>query len=636
MTWSPRSGAQLEFGRQLRQMSERSDPPRSAAGENSDEDPAQLRFKTQATVLTEDNLRWTARARYGTYKFFGFVATQAPGYAYLTPAGERFVTSSRPGEVLLRQLLKWQYPDNQHHGSRWPAEDFAIFPFVATARLIQELGGLSRQEISLFCFTMRRTEDVALTAEAIRQFRQRQTRHRGRVGKATTVRRALEAAQARYHAEGRRVVVSSTDDYADALIRYFRYTGLFSVRGARIVVANGREAELDELVYAGDLLPRTIPARRSELPFVAGRAVLGKDAADRFGTGPIQLALGEAPPVRLAMPRPLFPEYTDSVAFYTYYGDAEQPRLPWEDPTRLAAIARTLDVQVGELRAREALRRTGRSVLTGPQLGSSLPESYASLVEIVDRLRRQKLRWETALYAAESRTPQRLKEALDFYGAILSREVIDPPTFLEWNTWRVFLALDHAREIVPHLALDDDLQPLNTAQGNQPDLEVDFGSFMLVVEVTLRVGADQRQAEARPVTRHILDVQRRYNRSASAVERPVVGLFLAPKIHADTVTDFFVALKYRVIERQQIAAIPLTLRQFTAALRPFTGRVEFEPKLLTQVLNGCVQAGLEAATGEEWLTAIDATLRRWLASIGVPAGALDVAIPAPLPLLLGS
>src|SRR5262249_49362563 len=156
------------------------------------------------------------------------------------------------------------------------------------------------------------------------------------------------------------------------------------------------------------------------------------------------------------------------------------------------------------------------------------------------------------------------------YRPILSRRVIDPPTYLEWNTWRVFLALGGAREGVPHLTLDDDLQPLNTAPGNQPDLEVDYERFRLVVEVTLRTGADQRQAEARPVTRHILEAQRRpapvgppgHGSSgtgpAAAGATPVYGLFVAPRLHPDTVTDFFVALRYRVIERQQINAIPLT------------------------------------------------------------------------------
>jgi hypothetical protein len=48
-------------------------------------------------------------------------------------------------------------------------------------------------------------------------------------------------------------------------------------------------------------------------------------------------------------------------------------------------------------------------------------------LERVEGLRRAKVRLESALYAIESRTPQRLRQALDGYGAILAREVIDTP-----------------------------------------------------------------------------------------------------------------------------------------------------------------------------------------------------------------
>ena len=64
---------------------------------------------------------------------------------------------------------------------------------------------------------------------------------------------------------------------------------------------------------------------------------------------PIQLALGQAPPVRLASPVPLFSAYADAAAFYAYYGDADRPRLPWEHAARLAAIARVLHQEVADL-----------------------------------------------------------------------------------------------------------------------------------------------------------------------------------------------------------------------------------------------------------------------------------------------
>jgi hypothetical protein len=113
----------------------------------------------------------------------------------------------------------------------------------------------------------------------------------------------------------------------------------------------------------------------------------------------------------------------------------------------------------------------------------------------------------------------------------------------------------------------------------------------------------------------------------------VYGLFLAPKIHPDTATDFFVALKFRVIERQQIVAVPLTLRQFVAAMQPFAGHTTFSPARLRQLLDACVEAAFAAETGEEWLAGLDAALRRWLTALGAPPALLHrppQAIPLPL------
>ena len=128
------------------------------------------------------------------------------------------------------------------------------------------------------------------------------------------------------------------------------------------------------------------------------------------------------------------------------------------------------------------------------------------------------------------------------------------------------------------------------------------------------------------MTRHILEVQRRLTDPFGGKPAvPVYGLFIAPRIHPDTANDFFVALKFRVIERQQIAAIPLTLRQFTAMLSPFGGDIPFTPPLLERLLVSLVEAGLAAETGDDWIEGIDGTLRTWLASLGATSAAASLA-----------
>ena len=110
-------------------------PQRFAAGVRAPPAP-DAGVPTQALAISEDNLRWTARARFGTYKFFGFVAADGEGYAVLTPAGERFATSPARGRCSA-PAAEVAVPDHQHRGRRWPATDFAIYSFVATARLIR-------------------------------------------------------------------------------------------------------------------------------------------------------------------------------------------------------------------------------------------------------------------------------------------------------------------------------------------------------------------------------------------------------------------------------------------------------------------------------------------------------------------
>ena len=93
------------------------------------------------------------------------------------------------------------------------------------------------------------------------------------------------------------------------------------------------------------------------------------------------------------------------------------------------------------------------------------------------------------------------------------------------------------------------------------------------------------------------------------------------------------ALKYRVIERQQIACVPLTVSQLVAALRPFTGGVAFSPDHLRRLLSACVEAGLRAETGDEYLAGVEAALRTWLASLGVAPTTSEITAQAvPLPL----
>lgn len=73
-------------------------------------------------------------------KALGFVRLKPT--VSLTEAGKRYVTSRLRDEVILRQLLKFQFPSPFHKKGKG-ATDFNIRPYLEILRLVRSLGSLS-------------------------------------------------------------------------------------------------------------------------------------------------------------------------------------------------------------------------------------------------------------------------------------------------------------------------------------------------------------------------------------------------------------------------------------------------------------------------------------------------------------
>ena len=204
MIWSPQT-TQIEFGKALRDFE---------ADEDEENMEGSLTFQKQADEISELNLAWTARARFGTFKFLGFVNVTENGYAELTEAGQRMASTKRPDIVMLKQLIKWQYPDNQHKGTQYPETLFHIWPFVAVAQLIKELRGLTKNELALFCFVMMTTSDVNKTRKAITNFRDDYANAKGKIPKQRLIATTRRSLKQRFEDQGIKLPVSSFLDYA--------------------------------------------------------------------------------------------------------------------------------------------------------------------------------------------------------------------------------------------------------------------------------------------------------------------------------------------------------------------------------------------------------------------------------------
>ena len=194
----------------------------------------------------------------------------------------------------------------------------------------------------------------------------------------------------------------------------------------------------------------------------------------------------------------------------------------------------------------------------------------------------------------------------------------EAPAYLEWTFWRAFLAINTLANQpweVRQFNVDAEMNPLSPASSRKPDMVCEFEDWILVVEVTFTENSRQEAAEGEPVRRHVAEVVQRH-----AHERPVFGLFVAPKIDTNTAETFgrgnFVLGGARV----PVDIVPVTIGQFAAFFEAgFSRNGGLGPTEVRQLLEACT--AVRTDDGEAWKTAIEGLLRDHLGPTApTPAG----------------
>ncbi len=303
--------------------------------------------------------------------------------------------------------------------------------------------------------------------------------------------------------------ISTLKDYADLTARYLRKSGLFSVSRNKLITVSEKE----------DLI-KTLLSQKWEL--------VGDD------------------------------KYLD------YLWDSSSPALPSDKAdylkkhlTLIKAKEKALFKKVG---VRESLKLAGKDIAPAKNL-LQLKQQTKTVEDSLLKLK------EVEFYYSQ-REEKQVDDIINFYDLILNRQILGGeayyPAYMEWNTWRVFLAIDTLAN-KPYEArnfkLDDELQPINHAAGNQADMVFEYDNFILVTEVTLLTRANQWSAEIEPVPRHVAKVQ------SQEKEKDVFGLFVAPQIDTNTVLTFFNNRKYAVNDEIiDLTIIPFSIDQIKSLL----------------------------------------------------------------------
>jgi len=511
-------------------------------------------------------LEMRGRQSFNPLEKMGFAFLNADKKIKITTFGENFLSENYDlGEIFFRSLLKWQYPNPDLN--KYSAKDgYNIKPLIASFHLIKQVNalcaekgikekGISKTEFALFFTTLSNYENIESTAKKIIAFRFEYNKKNTKAEKDAYAAEYFNKHYSEYESW------ENANDYTDNVIRYFRLTRFFYLRGND---------------YYIDLEPR----RKIEID-----SILETDNASAK-------------------------VFSSSEEYSNYLGDITQPVLPWETKSKLQEVIKLLiaDIEPSE----NELKVKGISIPQRPQVILE-SDNTDILKKAIDNLRvhRRKLS-ETSIHAELQligNIEYCIKELQNIH-----KLADNKPVELERIITSGLHALNDALEIRPNYPVGDDNLPTFTAPANKPDIECFYKTFNSICEVTLLSNRSQWYNEGQPVMRHFRDFETAHGKKQSYC------LFVAPKIHRDTGNTFWVSVKYEY-EGQKQKIIPITIQQFIEILQYLLQAKEQKKNYflshnkIQELFDSIVSVTESVTKSDDWLSAIPNIISKWGKSI---------------------
>ncbi|MEN9342281.1 MAG: hypothetical protein RIQ54_537 [Candidatus Parcubacteria bacterium] len=465
----------------------------------------------------------------------------------LTSAGHEFIYENRPEEVLLKQMLKFQFPSPYHVDT---GGTFSVKPYLELMRFIRDLDGLTKTEIALFVMQLTNYTNYETIKNKIQSFRTsaRENREQQRINYREFVAQYFERElRELFEEEINNGEISTREsdeatlqkfvktkqrnhtDYADAAIRYLRATNLFTfnARSLRVSVMPERIADVAYILETIPREPATFASEETygDFLFPATTPTLFTDNAEKI----IQGILAQSN------------DYT-------------------------AEVLRSKNIDELKDIFSDTLNKNLERIITEQRSQLRTYGEYEDIQDIFDRIR--------------------------------ASDIADPALFLEWNTWRALEMIDDGT-IEGNFRVDNNGAPLYTAPGNTPDIVCKYAEFETIIEVTLSSGQRQYEMEGEPVSRH-------YGNYRRTTTKPVFAIFIAPQINPATLAHYFVLSRTEVqYYGGRSAIIPLALADFRKLLENAKNSTQRpssrDLKSLFEELSGLAQT---ATHEQEWYEGI--------------------------------
>lgn len=509
---------------------------------------------------------------------FAYESSEEP--VIITKAGESLINNSEiEDEVFLRQLLKYQKPCTLPKQNGASFENVSVLPFIVSLKTTYELQGLSKEEISIFLNTTVRMNDVDNMIQQIKDYRIQRSKIEGRVKRKEFYVKVQLA----------RLEEVFGDEINERVILIKKLIAGYKKNPTFIISTQGKKLLAD--ITKGGKGSKTIKARRAQLAIIEtiksgkGVAVIKKVFLDYYLSLKIATLRDYADlTARYLRKSGLFSisreklititekddliksllsqkwNLIENEKYLDYLWNDSLPILPSDKAdylkSHLAIIKTKEKILFDKVGTRESLVLVGKDVVPAKDI-VGLKQQTKSIETNLLKLK------EIEFYYSQ-REEKQVDDIINFYDLILTKQILGGeayyPAYLEWNTWRVFLAIDTLTN-KPYEArnfkIDDELQPVNHATGNQPDMVFEYENFVLVTEVTLSVRANQWSSESEPVPRHVAKIQSKFKG-----KKDVFGIFIAPNIDTNSILTFFNNRQYAIDDDIiELTIVPLSVDQ---------------------------------------------------------------------------
>ena len=555
------------------------------------------------------------------------VAWKTKGNIVITDAGNSLISQNAiEEEIFLRQLLKYKLPSSIERGKDYAGFDVnPLFVILSVLNKIEreDIGGLTKEEIALFVVTCIRNSDINTAIENILNYRRGRGKIKGRVQKKEYYHiNKVNVVSKLFNTEiiKKRSVIKKLIENTEKDKDFLNKTG--SEYLIKTLTSGGKGSNTKRAIILKQDIIQILKNRDPELLYdkILGQYIniKGKtleDYADttvRYTTKTGLLSIsGERLIIKTdkkAFVENLVNKFTpeDYGPNNEYFYSSTLPKLPTDNVDFLRQDVSRLYSQLTDLQKQLSVPpNSGFSIL-----GITKETKSNALKVIRQGLELQISKLKEVVFYSEQSKQDKIKEILDYYDKITNRELLGGdaylPAYLEWTTWRVFLAINNIINEISEtrgFSIDEELNPIHHAKGNDADMLFEYSDFVIVCEVTLLKG-DNQWAEDEPVPRHVAKIISRFNKN-------VFGVFIAPSISPNTVLEFYD--KKRVVNGQMrdIRIMPLTIDQIKGILIKFS-KNRFPVQNLKMLFEELLNSQSKDVNALDWYAKANQQLVEWI------------------------